>query len=121
MNCRMPYQNHRALRPACARDSNTSGSLGNRAMAWPIPARAPENLRQPDGVRRPDFKVGIAVQLDEIYRGAEQRGGFFRFRSPLFRRAVGAGFTARADNQVRSAAAATLARNHPAASEFDVV
>ncbi len=34
---------------------------------------APQNARQGDGVSRPDFEVGIPIELDELDRGPERR------------------------------------------------
>ena len=72
---------------------------------------APENTGQFDGVSDTDFEMGVAVELDEFERRAEQRGGFFCFGGSLRGRAVGCGFAARADDKMRRAAGARLARD----------
>ena len=79
------------------------------------------HFRQPDGVRGANFQMRVAVQFEKFDRGAEQRGGFFRFGSPLFWSSVRAGFAARTHDKMGLAAGQGFPRDDPAAAEFDVV
>ena len=82
---------------------------------------APDDPRQFDGVSGADFQVRVAVEFEKFDRGAQQRGGFFGLGGALLRRAVAAGFAARADDKMRLASGPGFLRDHAAAAEFDVV
>ena len=83
---------------------------------------APENGRQLDGVRGTDFKMGIAVELDEFQRRAQDLRGLFCLARCAVRRAVRAGLAARADDEVRRPARRGFrSAIDAAAPEFDVV
>ncbi len=86
--------------------------------AW---AHPPQDSSQLDCMSGANFQACVAIQLDKFDGRAQQRRGFFGFGGALFGRAVGSGFAARGDDQMRFASGASLARDNAAAAEFDVV
>src|SRR5205814_9416116 len=86
--------------------------------ARPHPA---QNPGQRDGMGRPDFQVGVSVELDELDRRAEERRGSPRFCDALLRLAMRRRFAARAHNQMRRSPGKRFLHDHTAASELDFV
>ncbi len=80
-----------------------------------------DHAREPDRVGGADFQMGVAVELDELERRAEDGGGLLGLERPTLGGAVRPGLAPRADDQVRRPAASGLGDDDPAASELDVV
>ena len=74
-----------------------------------------------EGVGGLEFELGVAVERDELDRGAEQLGGAFRLGGALRGCAVGAGLAAGADDQVHVPAGAGFLRDDAADAELEVV
>ncbi len=86
--------------------------------ARPHPA---QNAGQRDGMGRPDFEVGVSIELDELDRRAEERRGSPRFSDALLGLAVRRRFAARAHDEMRRTPGKRLLHDHPAATELDVI
>ena len=63
----------------------------------------------------------VSVEFDELDRRAEERRGSPRFCDALLRLAVRRRFAARAHDEMRRPPGKRLLRDHPAATELDVV
>src|SRR6476660_7694943 len=90
----------------------------DKNYARPDPA---QNPGQRDGMGRPDFEVGVSVELDELDSRAEKRCGFPRFYDALLRLAMRRRFAARAHDQMRRPPGKRFLHDHPAATELDVI
>ena len=74
-----------------------------------------------DGVGGADFEVGVAIEVEEFERCAEERGGGLGFFGALIGGAVGGGLAVGADEEVCGAAGAGFLGDDGAAAELDVV
>ena len=86
--------------------------------ARPHPA---QNAGQRDGMGRPDFEVGVSIEFNEFDRRAEECRGSPRFSYALLGLAMRSRFAARAHDEMRRTPYKRLLRDHPAATELDVI
>jgi hypothetical protein len=83
--------------------------------------QSPDDLCELQRVRRFHLELSIAIESNEIDRGAEELRRTLSFGCADRRRAVAPGLAARADNQVNPPPAERLCSDNAAASELDVV
>ena len=91
---------------------------GGEHDSWAV---APNQRREGERVRRGDFKVGIAGELDEFVRRAQQRRGLGRLGGAFRGGAVGARFAARADDAVHGPTSRGGLSDNPAHAKFEIV
>src|ERR1051325_7531733 len=86
--------------------------------ARPHPA---QNPGQRDRMGRPDFEVGVSVELDELDGRAEKRCCFLRFYAPSPWLAWRRRSAARAHDKRRRPPGKVFCHDPPAATELDVI